>query len=264
MQSCCNQLFTLKKYSGLSMKNAAPRCGSSDRRNVEYDEAFSPLKFFQSLLPTVAPIILDVGGHRGESVCFFREIFPECKIYSFEPDPDNFEELEKCCVNLNNFSWGTGGAFAINQAVSDKSGVASFFKQDISHLGGLLPINKGSVDSLGYAENALNQQIFVQVVTLDEFIVEKDLQRIDLLKIDAQGSEVAVLKGAKKLLKKIYCCTVEVSFYDFYENSSTLLLVEQAMQDAGLVLWDISKLSKNPKNFRTDWAELVYVRRRQT
>ena len=103
----------------------------------------------------------------------------------------------------------------------------------------------------------------MQALTLDQFFIENRLQHIDLLKIDVQGFETAVLNGAKKVLQKTSCRTVEVSFYDFYENSSSLLLVEQAMQNAGMILWDISKVSKNPKNLRTDWAELVYVRRGQ-
>lgn len=166
-------------------------------------------------------------------------------------------------VVLRSMPLSGGGAVALNQAVGDQSGVVQFFKQDISHLGGLLPINKRSEDSLGYAEKALNQSISVQAITLDQFFIENRLQHIDLLKIDVQGFETAVLNGAKKVLQKTSCCTVEVSFYDFYENSSSLLLVEQAMHNAGMILWDISKVSKNPKNLRTDWAELVYVRRGQ-
>lgn len=258
MLSCCKRLST-QKLSEKYMKNVAPKCGSSDKRNTEYLEAFSPQKFFRSLVTQSAPIILDVGAHKGESVRFFKEIFPECKIYSFEPDPDNFKELEKCCVEIN--AAHGGGAVALNQAVGDQSGLVQFFKQDISHLGGLLPINKRSEDSLGYAVKALNQSIYVQAVTLDQFFIENRLQHIDLLKIDVQGFEAAVLNAAKKVLQKTSCCTVEVSFYDFYGNSSSLLLVEHAMQNAGMILWDISKVSKNPRNLRTDWAELVYVRR---
>jgi hypothetical protein len=127
----------------------------------------------------------------------------------------------------------------------------------------MLPINKRSEDSLGYATRALNQPISVQATTLDQFFIDNGLQHIDLLKIDVQGFEIAVLSGAKQVLQTTSCCTVEVSFYDFYESSSSLLIIEQAMQDAGMILWDISKVSKNPKNLRTDWAELVYVRHRQ-
>ena len=83
------------------MKNEAPKCGSSNKRNAEYREEFSPQKFFQSLVFRDEPVILDVGGHRGESVRFFKEIFPKSAIYSFEPDPDNFEALEKYCIEVN-------------------------------------------------------------------------------------------------------------------------------------------------------------------
>lgn len=60
------------------------------------------------------------------------------------------------------------------------------------------------------------------------------------------------------MLPRVGVCQVEVSLYDFYQNSSSLLEIELAMKDAGLVLWDIAKISKNPKTFRTDWAELIY------
>ena len=84
---------------------------------------------------------------------------------------------------------------------------------------------------------------------------------IDILKIDTQGYEVGVLVGGKQMLKKTSCSIIEISLYDFYEKSTSILEVEQIMQEAGHSIWDISKVSKNPKNFRTDWVELVYRNR---
>ena len=240
------------------MENAAPKCGSSDKRNAEYLQAYTPEKYFRYLIQKESPVIFDIGAHKGESVRFFKEIFPESRIYSFEPDPDNFIELEKCCAETNTF-YGEK-VFAINKAVGEISGVASFYRQSISHLGGLLPINKSSKDSLGYAEKAINESFSVETITVDQFSAEVNLDHIDILKIDVQGFEVGVLRGAMEMLQKTSCCTVEVSFYDFYEQKSSLLLIEQEIQAAEMMLWDISKVSKNPKNFRTDWAELVSVR----
>jgi len=240
------------------MKNSAPKCGSSEKRNAEYLQVHSSEKYFRYLIKNESPVIFDIGAHRGESVRFFKEIFPKSKIYSFEPDPDNFIELEKCCAETNTVS--EAGCFAINKAVGEISGVASFYRQSISHLGGLLPINKSSKDSLGYAEKAINESISVETTTVDQFSAAINMDNIDILKIDVQGFEVGVLRGARSMLRTTACCTVEVSFYDFYEQKSSLLLIEQEMQAAEMVLWDISKISKNPKNFRTDWAELVYVK----
>ena len=71
---------------------------------------------------------------------------------------------------------------------------------------------------------------------------------------------MSVLSGAREMLKHTTCLTVEVSLYDFYEKKSSLLLVEQEMLASKMTLWDISKVSKNPINFRTNWVELVYLK----
>ena len=123
-------------------------------------------------------------------------------------------------------------------------------------------INKKSKDSLGYAKQALNFAIQTQAISLDDFCAKKKINKIGLLKVDCQGHEVGVLQGARRILRETSCVSVEVSFYDFYLGRTSLLEVEQIMQNAGLRLWDISKVSKNPKNLRTDWAEFIYTKNR--
>ena len=84
-------------------------------------------------------------------------------------------------------------------------------------------------------------------------------KRINLLKIDAQGGELDILSGAKTALKKVDNITVELSLYDFYTKRNTFLEIEQMLPD--FELYAITKLSQNPKNFRTDWAEVFYTRK---
>ena len=128
------------------MKNSVPTCGSSDQRNQEYSSNYSPERYYKSLVQTSSPVIFDVGAHRGESVKFFKEIFPNSSIYSFEPDLENFKELEICCQ-----TYTSGGCFAVNMGVAEKEEEFLFYRQSISHLNSLLPINNNSEDSLGYA-----------------------------------------------------------------------------------------------------------------
>tara|TARA_Y100001958_G_scaffold159888_1_gene163977 strand:+ start:14800 stop:15504 length:705 start_codon:yes stop_codon:yes gene_type:complete len=229
-----------------------PTCGSSHLRNEDYHKNYSVKKFFQQIVSKSKPIIFDVGAHKGESINFFKKIYPKSIIHCFEPNPVIYNELSK--ININD-------VFKHNIAISDKEGESEFFTQDMSHLGGLLEINKKAKDSLGYAENALNKKIKVKTTTLDNFCLINKINNIDILKIDVQGYEIGVLKGGKKILNSIDCVSVEVSLYDFYKDSdSSILNVELIMKDSGLVLWDISHIAKNPKNFRTDWVELVYRR----
>jgi len=56
------------------------KCGESDGRNDEYSDNYSPEKFFQMMITSDAPLIIDIGAHKGESVMFFRSIFPDADI----------------------------------------------------------------------------------------------------------------------------------------------------------------------------------------
>ena len=232
---------------------AVPKCGESDRRNVEYVDLYSPEVFFKTLVKTDHPLIIDVGAHQGESVTFFKSLFERCEIFSYEPCPENFSKLLDVTEAY--------GTVAVNAAVGPEVGEVPFYQQSSSHLGGLLPINGNSSDSLGYASTASNCEKIVQCVSLDSEVDALELHEIDILKIDVQGYEVGVLKGAKSALKYTNVVMIEISLYDFYgDDGSSWFEANKILGTAGFTLYDISKVSKNPKNFRTDWAELVFCK----
>jgi FkbM family methyltransferase len=229
------------------------KCGQSDERNLEYQKAFTEEEYFRRLLGKPDPVILDVGAHWGESVEFFSSIFPRAEIHSFEPDPQSFSTLKDVADRL--------GTKAYNAAVSDRSGTVDYYAQDLSHLGGLYPINRDSSDSLGYARSAKNEKLAVLATTLSEFLSSNGIARVDLLKIDVQGAEEDVLKGAGAELGRVANISVECNLFDFYGTSKGLYGIECIMHAQNFGLWDIYKVSKNVKNWRTDWAELVYRRK---
>jgi hypothetical protein len=108
-----------------------PNCGSSDARNAEYLQSYTPKKFFGTLVATEEPVIFDVGAHRGESVAFFTSIFPRATVYSFEPEPDNFVALQRVSAPLN--------CHAFNLAIGEQDARAAYYRHDVSHLGGCCP-----------------------------------------------------------------------------------------------------------------------------
>lgn len=230
----------------------SPRCGTSDRRNAEYAREFSPRRFFDHLIATDRPTILDVGAHRGESIHFFKSIYPESQLYSFEPDPGNFAELKKVAEEF--------GTHAIQAALGETEGACPYYRQGISHMGGLLPIDTTSTDSLGYAQHAENEAITVRKTTLDNACADLGITQVDILKIDVQGYESKVIEGAAAILKNTDCISVEILLYDLYGKTGTFVEVVRLMDEMDFSLWDVAKLSKNPKNLRTDWIEAVYVR----
>ncbi|WP_126946018.1 FkbM family methyltransferase [Xanthomonas sp. BRIP62418] len=228
----------------------SPICGTSDLRNQAHAQAYSPRRFFDQLLKTDAPVVLDVGAHRGESIQHFKSIYPDCQMYSFEPDPQNFAELEKVAAQF--------GTTTRCVALGEKEEVGHYYRQSISHLGGLLPINAESTDSLGYARQATNEEIVVSKTTLDDACVLLGIAQVHILKIDVQGFERQVLEGATAILQHTDCAVIEIGLYDFYGKTNSFVEVVNLMQAAGFSLWDIAKLSKNPKSLRTDWIEVVY------
>ncbi len=225
------------------------KCGESDSRNDTYKENYSEEKFFQMLIPKEKPLIIDIGAHFGESVEFFHSIFPRADIFSVEPDPESYAKLLEMFPDPKK---------AINAAVGAKSVTMTFYQYDKSHLNSLYAINKDSKDSLGYAESCEEKKVEVRCLSLDDLITELDIvgRQIDLLKIDAQGGEFDILVGGQKALQNVQNITLELNFFDFYSKKNTFLEIEELL--LGFELYAITKVSQNPKNFRTDWAEVYY------
>lgn len=239
---------------GVRVPINSPSCGTSEQRNEEYSRSFSSRKFFDCLITSDVPTILDVGAHRGESVRYFKSIYPEARIFSFEPNPDSYDELLKVAQEF--------GTQALQVAVGDTvEDECVYYRQSISHMGGLMPIYADSADSLGYARQAPNEAMIVRKTALDQIAVDFGIDHVDILKVDVQGFELQVLQGASSLLSETDCVTIEVLLYDLYGKQSFAEVV-RFMDEAGFDLWDVANLSKNPKNFRTDWMELVYRNRR--
>jgi len=136
-----------------------------------------------------------------------------------------------------------------------------FYQYDKAHLNSLHAINKNSVDSICYAEKTTANEAPVSCLTLNAMLEEMKLsdKKIDLLKIDAQGAEAEILSGAGSSLDKINNITLELNLFDFYSKRSSFLEIEKLLP--GFELYAITKLSQNPKNFRTDWAEVFYTRK---
>ncbi len=239
--------------------------GEAKERNVQFKEQFDRRRLIRAAVHRSQPVILDIGAHRGESARFFRELFPAAFIFSLEPDPDSFKEMlahqdfNHCCVNM---------------AVSQQSGTATLWRNDISHLNSLLRVNYDSYDAIkitnarGMGDDKLlktfNHPITVQTITLDDFIalLTKSVRPdwIDLLKIDVQGAEALVLDGGPKTLLQTNAVLIEISLYDFYEKHVGFYDVEKFLRPAGFELFCFTEISHNPMSGRTDWVEALYTR----
>lgn len=139
-------------------------------------------------------VVLDVGANGGAYLMLVRTLAPRTRIFAFEPHPVTFAHL---CANVSRIS----GAELINKAVGEAPGCVELYDFACRDGSTQASIQK-AVLSLFTPELAVHR---VQCTTIDQFAEERRLERIDFLKIDTEGNDLAVLKGARRMLdgKKI-------------------------------------------------------------
>lgn len=135
-------------------------------------------------------IVLDVGANIGwYSLLLDKHSPSSVRLYAFEPDPLNFQLLS-ANITLNK----ARNITAIPKALSDKSTTQTLYLYPSKNRGrhSLLPINSG-------------EQVDVTTTTVDTFVQENqlDVRRIKFMKIDVEGYEYFVLRGAHEVLSHI-------------------------------------------------------------
>ena len=164
--------------------------------------------------------IFDVGSHRGESIDYFIKLKDLKKIQSFEPQKNIFLVLKKKYKNNNKV--------ILNQiALSQNENYKDFYINDLSSTSTFSRLNKKSLwlkikNKILNKKNPIINKIKIRSLTIDKFIKQKKIKKIDLLKIDTEGHELEVLKGALKTIKehKVKFILIELHFSKMYQNYS--------------------------------------------
>lgn len=144
-------------------------------------------------------ILFDVGANAGQTRNWFRYHLPKATIYSFEPVQSTFEQLK---TNAK----GDANCVLVNEALGDEVGTKTIrlFEGDMTVLNSLRD------DVMNNSAGAREESISIN--TLDAYCKANHISKIDLLKIDTEGFEINVLKGAAEMLQNgaisfVYCET---------------------------------------------------------
>lgn len=135
--------------------------------------------------------IFDIGANKGEFTdLVLKEFKGDLIIYQFEPTPSLFIDLESKYVENPHVE-------CIQKAIgaSDKS-LSFFVNPNANSLNSL--INR----DLGCDISRMQKEIKVDCTTLDNFIIQNKIRKIDFLKIDVEGGEFDVFLGAKKSIEE--------------------------------------------------------------
>lgn len=141
--------------------------------------------------PNKETVIFDVGANVGN---YTNEILKEFnninfQLYSFEPSKDTFLDLKKHFENVPNlrlYNVGFGEKCGVKTLFYDKrqSGLASVYNRRLLHFNIKMKLQES-----------------IKICTIDDFCKSNRIQKIDFLKLDVEGNEFDILKGAKKMIE---------------------------------------------------------------
>ena len=154
-------------------------------------------------------VVFDIGANIGLFTLFVKDRVPSAKVFAFEPSPDTFE-----CLAYNVSPFG-GDVEAFNLGVYDRQAEISFtyypgysvlsgFKADVHADANVIiesvKFGTGSLDTAPIAAEVLPRfdkvvECKVATTTVSQIIRERGIVKIDLLKVDAERSELPILRG---------------------------------------------------------------------
>ena len=197
-------------------------------------------------------IFFDVGAHMGLYTDLVNKIYPNCKSFLFEPQSTIFNKVKEKYSSNNNVQ-------VFNKAISDTekkqnlylnmhdlTSTLSTFDEQSSYLNFKAKLYGTDIKNMSYGTE------LVQTITLDKFMSEHNVDKIDLIKIDTEGHEFNVLKGLKNQIENVENILIEFHhrdlFLDYDPNK-----IHQHLIDNGF------KLEKTFK-FPFCWVDRLYTK----
>ncbi len=191
-------------------------------------------------------VVLDCGANIGQTVEGIRPLFPKAEIYSFEPVAELYEKLCATCDRVN--------AHAVKLAVGDYSGTATINLTSSHQSNSLLGFQEGSPCAQWHREIGQEQ---IEISTLDQWCrtAGVDPNRVDILKLDVQGSELSALKGACRLLESVKLILLEVSFVQIYKHIPLFDEIDRFMHERGF-----RRHAIYPSDQPRFWGDALYIK----
>lgn len=186
------------------------------------------LKFLTTFLNYKPNLCIDIGANNGSFSKFILEKSENCKVIAFEPLPKCYEKL---LILKDEYP---ERFMPVNMGVADKGSILelNFGDEDSEFASFSKEINK-----ISYVGESNVNKINVEVISLDKYFSELHVDTIDFIKIDTEGFEYEVLKGATKTIDsfKPKFIQIEFNWHQLFRN---------------VTLYQISLLLPNYKTFQ--------------
>ena len=182
--------------------------------NYYDDHVSGEENFIKKILPGYlkrsSPTFFDIGANVGHYSLTLRQFFPSATIYSLEPHPITFRTLSLLQEREN--------ILCFNKALGSSIGKLPLFDEATANGSQHATLNKDVIGEIHHQQSIVYD---IEVDTLDNFASKHNIAYIDFMKIDTEGSELAVLRGGRELLaqKRIGIIQFEFNEMNIYSRS---------------------------------------------
>jgi FkbM family methyltransferase len=196
--------------------------------------------------------VLDIGAHKGEFADFIRSVLSSSAIYSFEPNPDCFDQLV-----LNRSRDLSFRAF--NFALGAHNGKALLHESAWSPSSSMLQMSEWH--KRAFPHKSEHTSTTVAVRRLDDFAKEIDLRDPILIKIDVQGAEDHVLRGGENTVRRANILLMEPSFSELYKGQVRFNEIADYAQRLGFeYMGSLSPAGTDPRDGRNLYEDSIFVK----
>lgn len=174
--------------------------------------------------------LIDVGASGGLQK-HWRKFEQYLKVILFEPDKRSYEQLALRNPKRN---------ILINSALHRNKGILDFCLTVKPEVSSIYSPNEVFLKQFPEVERfKVCQTLRMKVDSLDNLLIARNIKDIDFIKLDVQGSELAILEGAEETLKDVLGLEIEVEFAEVYRNQPLFSDIDEFMRDRGFQLFDL-------------------------
>jgi FkbM family methyltransferase len=186
--------------------------------------------------------VVDVGAYHGDWTRTCKEVFPQVRVLMVEPQ-------HECQVKLQGLARRLAGLSVqpVLLGATEKDKVGFFSLETASSV---------------FPETAKTDapSAYLQMTTLDKLTERTAFATPDFLKLDVQGYELEVLKGAERALDYVQAILMEVNLIEVYKGAPLFHDVSSFMAARGFVLYDVCTLFHRPYDGALWQMDVVFLR----
>lgn len=249
------QKFRTAVVQGYTMARH-PEAIALRRKGIKYEHYRELRK--QWLLDLGIKTVIDIGANNGQFARLARTVFPDAKIYSFEPLPDCYAELRSALPGDTKF-------FPIECGIGSKEQTLDFYRSFHTPSSSFLKMEEFHKEAFPYSvEGQAETPIEVKVMTLDAVLADANIEDNILIKIDVQGYELEVIEGAGALLERSKVLILEMSFAKLYAGQPLFHDVYQRMCGLGFRFNGSLAQMEHPHTGEVVQTDAIFVNEKQS